>query len=168
MSLMDLDDYAAPGQGPLDVFEGVMAHCDWACERASDDELTAAVQGSWCTYQVRLVWRAEDNVLQLVSLFDMRVAENKRAAIYETLGLINERLWLGHFEMWATDGDLLFRHAMILDSDAGISSVQAELMMQAAVAECERFYPVLQFVLWAGKKPLEALDAAMLETVGEA
>ncbi len=168
MSLMDLDDYATQGQGPLDVFEGVMAHCDWACERSSDDELTAAVQGSWCTYQVRLVWRAEDNVLQLVSLFDMRVAENKRAAIYETLCLINERLWLGHFEMWATDGDLLFRHATILDSDAGISSVQAELMMQAAVAECERFYPVLQFVLWAGKKPQEALDAAMLETAGEA
>jgi hypothetical protein len=168
MALLDLDDFGFLPPTPLEVFEGVMAHCDWVCERSSDDELTAAVQGSWCTYQLRLVWRPDDNVLQLVSLFDMRVAEAKRAAIYETLGLINERLWLGHFEMWATDGELLFRHATILDSDTGITSVQAELMMQAAVAECERFYPVLQFVLWAGKKPQEAIDAAMLETVGEA
>ena len=29
---------------------------------------------------------------------------DKRAAIYETIGLINEQLWLGHFELWATLG----------------------------------------------------------------
>jgi len=37
-----------------------------------------------------------------------------------------------------------------------------------AVAECERFYPAFQLLLWGGKSPDEAVAAAMLETVGEA
>jgi hypothetical protein len=168
MAFIDQDDLAAPGLGPLEVFEGVMADSDWACERSGEDELTAAVQGSWCAYQVKLVWRAEDHVLQLVCMVDMRVPEGKRQAMYETLGLINERLWLGHFEMWATDGDLLYRHATAVDPDIGITPGQAELLIQAAIAECERFYPVFQFVLWAGKRPSEAIELAMLETAGEA
>jgi hypothetical protein len=168
MALIDGDDFILHGPGPLDVFEGVMADSDWACERSGDDELTAAVQGSWCTYQVRLVWRPDDQVLQLVCLIDMRVPDAKRQAMYETLGLINERLWLGHFDMWASDGDLLYRHATAIDAETSISANQAEILIQAAIAECERFYPVFQFVLWAGKRPVEAIELAMLETAGEA
>jgi len=39
---------------------------------------------------------------------------------------------------------------------------------KAAIEECERFYPVFQFVLWAGKTPQEAIAAALIETQGEA
>jgi hypothetical protein len=34
--------------------------------------------------------------------------------------------------------------------------------------ECERFYPVFQFVLWGGKSPAEAISAALIDTAGEA
>jgi hypothetical protein len=153
---------------PLDVFEAVCLESDLACERMGEGELCIALEGQWTTYQLRLVWREEDRSLQLVCLFDLKVPEPRRASVYETIGLINERLWLGHFEMWASGGDLLFRHAALLDGDAGVSVAQAESLIEAAVAECERYYPVFNFVLWAGKKPADALEAAMLETVGEA
>ena len=45
---------------------------------------------------------------------------------------------------------------------------QAETLVEAAIEECERFYPVFQFVLWAGKTPQEAIAAALIETQGEA
>jgi hypothetical protein len=41
-------------------------------------------------------------------------------------------------------------------------------MVDIAITECERFFPAFQFVLWGGKKPAEALAAAMLECAGEA
>jgi hypothetical protein len=153
---------------PLDVFEHVCALSDLACERLGDEELGIAIEGQWTTYQMRLVWRESDQTLQLVCLFDQKVAETKRAAMYETIGLINERLWLGHFEMWSGGGDLLFRHAALLDADTGVSAPQAEALVEAAMAECEKFFPVFNFVLWAGKSPQDAMQAAMLETVGEA
>jgi hypothetical protein len=41
-------------------------------------------------------------------------------------------------------------------------------MVDIAITECERFFPAFQFLLWGGKSATEALQAAMLETVGEA
>ncbi|MGY8985605.1 MAG: YbjN domain-containing protein, partial [Sphingomonadales bacterium] len=83
--------------------------------------------------------------------------------------LINERIWLGHFEGWLEDGVLLFRHASVLEEDQyGASLNLCETLIETALCECERYYPVFQFVIWAGKTPLEAIKTAMLETVGEA
>ena len=45
---------------------------------------------------------------------------------------------------------------------------QAESIVEAAMEECERFYPVFQFVLWGGKSPGEAIAAALIDTHGEA
>jgi hypothetical protein len=67
-------------------------------------------------------------------------------------------------------GMLLFRHAALLDGqgDAALTLEQAETLVEAAIDECERFYPVFQFVLWADKTPQEAIAAALIETQGEA
>jgi hypothetical protein len=109
-------------------------------------------------------------VLQFLALPDIRVSSDKRVATYETIGLINEQLWLGHFELWASSGLVLFRHAALLDGDEGGSLTlhQAETLVEASIEECERFYPVFQFVLWADKTPAEAIAAALIETQGEA
>jgi hypothetical protein len=116
------------------------------------------------------VWRPEDQVLQFLAFPDIKVAVEKRAAVYEVLGLINEQLWLGHFEMWSGSGLIVFRHATILDAreGEGLSLEQAEAIAEAAMEECERFYPVFQFVLWGGKSPGEAIAAALIDTHGEA
>ncbi len=109
-------------------------------------------------------------MLQILAFPDIKVAVEKRAAIYESLGLINEQLWLGHFEMWSGSGLVVFRHATILDTrdSDGLSLEQAEAISEAALEECERFYPVFQFVLWGGKSPGEAIAAALIDTHGEA
>ena len=130
----------------------------------------AFASGSWAQYELRGVWRSEDQVLQFLAFPDIKVNVEKRQAIYEALGLINEQLWLGHFEMWSGSGILVFRHATILDTrdSDGLSLEQAEAIVEAAMEECERFYPVFQFVLWGGKSPGEAIAAALIDTHGEA
>ena len=45
---------------------------------------------------------------------------------------------------------------------------QAQILVETAIDECERFYPVFQFVLWGGKTPSEAISASLIETRGEA
>jgi len=37
-----------------------------------------------------------------------------------------------------------------------------------ALSESERFYPAFQLVIWGGRTPLQAIEAALLVTVGEA
>jgi hypothetical protein len=41
-------------------------------------------------------------------------------------------------------------------------------MLSGAIDACERYYPALQFVVWAGKSAAEAMSAAMFDTEGEA
>src|SRR3546814_5686161 len=85
----------------------------------------------------------------------------------EALALINEQLWLGHFELWSNSGTILFRHGLLVGADAGLSLDLTETLIESAIDECERFYPVFQFVLWGGKTPAEALAASLIETRGE-
>jgi len=171
--LLTVDDYyeaAREANAPIDMLEQYFEAHGWSYERSGDEEILANYQGSWTQYELRAVWREEDRVLQFLALPDIRVPADKRTLIYETLGLINEQLWIGHFEMWASSGVLLFRHAALLDStgDAQLTLEQAETLIEAAIDECERFYPVFQFVLWADKTPSEAIAAALIETQGEA
>ncbi|WP_194743611.1 YbjN domain-containing protein [Thermaurantiacus tibetensis] len=161
---------AAP---PIDMLEQYFQSHNWSFERDGDEEIVAAVKGSWSDYELRALWREDDRVLQFIAQTgitlprDVAAAEVK-SALFETLGLINEQLWLGHFEWWSADGSILFRHAVLLDSDESLSLDQARVLVDAAIDECERHYPALQFAIWGGKSPEEALRAAMIETVGEA
>ena len=169
---MDMDEYELEREAsaPIDMLETYFSALGWAFERPGDDEIVSSFQGSWTQYELRAIWRPEDQVLQFLALPDIRVPAEKRAATYETIGLINEQLWLGHFELWSSSGLVLFRHAALLEGEDGSSLTlqQAETLVEAAIEECERFYPVFQFVLWADKSPQEAIAAALIETQGEA
>ena len=70
--------------------------------------------------------------------------------------------------MWSGSGLIVFRHAALVGEGDSLTFEQAEAVSEAAIEECERFYPVFQFVLWGGKSPSEAISAALIDTAGEA
>jgi hypothetical protein len=41
-------------------------------------------------------------------------------------------------------------------------------LLDITISECERFYPAFQYVIWGGKSPEEAVQAAIIDPVGEA
>ena len=85
-----------------------------------------------------------------------------------SIARVNERLWIGHFDLWTNDGLVMFRHALVLAGGVGATNQQCEALLDAALEACERYFQAFQFVIWAGKPASEALDAAMFETSGEA
>ena len=97
------DDYqsAADDAAPVDMLAALFEARGWPCEMVGEDELLTEVKGSWTSYQLRAIWRHEDNVLQLLAMPDIRVPDDKFAVICEALALINEQLWLGHFDIWS-------------------------------------------------------------------
>jgi len=160
----DGDDDAAP----VDMLASLFEARGWPCEFVGDDEISGEIQGSWANYQVRGIWRAEDRVLQLLCLPDVRVPDGKRRAVFELLAMVNEQLWLGHFDIWSNGGVLLYRHGLMLGDDGLLSLSQAQMAVEAAVEECDRFYPAFQFVLWGDKSPADALASALVDAAGEA
>ena len=171
MMLSEHDQDQEPA-APIDMLEAYYNAHGWDFER-HEDEIVATVKGSWASYELRALWREDDSVLQFLAFPDIKVTDDRHAGIYEAIGLVNEQLWIGHFELWSSSGVLLFRHAAMIDGgddgEGGIMTLAtAELLVESAIEECERFYPVFQFVLWGGKSPKEALAAALIDTQGEA
>ena len=152
---------------PLDIMEQIITANDWAVDRRSDSEMAAEAPGRWCDYGLWFSWSHEISAMHFTCAFDLKVPEKRRAALYELLALANERLWIGHFGMESEEGIPVFRHAVLLRGAPGASAESLEDMVDIAITECERFFPAFQFVLWGGKTPQDALQAAMLECVGE-
>jgi hypothetical protein len=153
---------------PVDVVEHVAALHDWSFDRAGDDEIAISVRGRWTDYQVSFTWMDDIEALHLACAFDLKIPEARRAEVLALTALINEQLWVGHFDNWAKDGIIMFRHSLLLAGGVEVADRQCEALLDAALDTSERHYQAFQFVVWAGKSAREALDAAMFETSGEA
>lgn len=166
MSLIEID-FERP-DNPVDTIETVAALNDWAFERSTEDEITISVAGNWCDYHVSFSWMEDVEALHLACAFDLKVLEPRKTEVVRLLALVNEQMWMGHFDLWSKEGVVMFRQSLLLAGGSEASSAQIEAMLANALENCERYYQAFQFVVWAGKSAAEALATAMFETAGEA
>ena len=166
MSLIDYADQS--NANPLDVVERVAATHGWSFERAGEDEITILVAGKWSDYQVSYTWMYDIEALHLACAFELKVPDRNRAEVQQLISMINEQMWVGHFDLWTKEGLVMYRNALVLAGGVEASGKQCEALLGTALDACERNFPAYQFVVWAGRPAREALDAAMFETSGEA
>jgi hypothetical protein len=100
--------------------------------------------------------------------FEIQAPVSRRAESVRLAGLINENLWLGHFDVWSDDGTIIFRHAMPMIGRDDISVGEVQAMLAAAMDAAERFSPAFQYLILGGMTPEDASAAALFETCGEA
>ncbi len=155
-------------ENPVDQIERIASHNQWSFDRDEEDEISIVVAGTWAEYNIAFTWLSDIEALHVACAFDLKVPNARRGEAAALIALINEQLWIGHFDIWPQDGVIMFRHAMLLAGGAALNVRQCEAALTSAVAACERYYQAFQFVVWAGKSGREALDTAMLETKGEA
>lgn len=153
---------------PVDTIEQLAAVNDWAFERTGEDEITISVTGDWCDYHVSFSWMEEVEALHVACGFDLRVPEPRKLEVVRLLALVNEQLWMGHFDLWNREGVILFRQSLLLAGGAEATSEQLEGLFANSLEACERHFQAFQFVVWAGKRAEEALDMVLFETAGEA
>ncbi|MEH6726306.1 MAG: YbjN domain-containing protein [Hyphomicrobiales bacterium] len=166
MSMLDVEfDRDA---NPVDFIEQLAGLNDWVFERSGDDEITITVVGSWCDYHVSFSWMEEVEALHLACAFDAKVTKKHRGEIIRLLALVNEQLWMGHFDLWTEEGVVMFRQSLLLSGGAEPTHQQLEALLGGSVEACERYYQAFQFILWAGKSAPDALAGTLFETVGEA
>jgi hypothetical protein len=153
---------------PLDVVERVLLAENLTFDRTEDGDLAFTVAGDWKDYELWFAWRPEADCLQLCLSIDRRVEKKRLAEACELVNLVNQRVWVGHFEVWSDDGEVVFRQAMALPESERPTLAQTASMIDASIEAADRFYPAFNFMLSAGKSPQEAIAACMFETVGQA
>ena len=163
-----LDIIQEPRANPLEVIEHMAMANNWSFERPTADEITLVVRGKWTDYQGSFTWMFDLEALHLALAFELKVPEHPRAELARLTSLINEQLWVGHFDLWFKDGLVMYRNALVLAGGAAPTSRQCEVLLATACNACERYYPAFQFVVWSGEGAEESLQAAMFETKGQA
>ena len=153
---------------PLDTVEQMASGHSWPFERTGEDEIALVVDGRCTNYQISFTWMHEIAALHLACAFDMKVPETRISDVRQLITLINEDLWIGHFDVWTRSGMIMFRYALILAGGGGASVRQCEAVLGAALDSSERYFPAFQFVVWAGKSAREAMDSVMVDTSGRA
>jgi hypothetical protein len=154
------------GAHPLDVIEVIAGSKEWQFQR-DEDTLSFYVEGGCAEYNLVYSWLTDIDVLHLACSFQLKVPAYRQPAVQELIMLINERLWLGHFDPYFNDGMIMFRHGTML-CDCEPDPLACEQVVTAALETCERFYAAFQYVVWAGKSGQEAIKAAAFATEGNA
>ena len=153
----------------LELVESCLTEAGWDFQRDEEDDTIQCITASkWGDMGGMFAHRHEPPALHFLITLDVKPTESRRAAIAELVMMANERLWLGHFDYWADEGVIIFRHALpMLDRvEPEVGEVRA--VLAAGLDAVNMFVPAFNFVIWAGKTPREALEAALFETAGEA
>lgn len=153
---------------PIDMVEQVARARDLESQRVDATEVHLCLTGSWRDISIWFAWREEAQVLQVGAPLEIKVPAARKDEVLKLLALINERLWMGHFDMWKDGGEIVYRHGAVLADGQQLMPGQAEILLRGAMESFERFYPTFNYVVWAGKTAEEALTASILEPVGSA
>ena len=162
---MDIHDMLL---NPIDIVEDVIHQKKWNFSRADDHELVAEISSQWCSYRLYFTWSENINALSLSITFDIRFPETKLIKAYELLGLINEQLWIGHFDITSRNGIPAFRHTILSSSDIEVLHKKFEDLVDIGIYECEKFYPSFHQVLFEEITPKEAIKFSNFEIIGRA
>ena len=154
---------------PIDLVENIFSSKSFEFERRSPDEVVVEVQGKWNNMLLFFSWEENMRCLHLSCLMDIKSTIEDRSKIFELLALANEDLWLGHFSYWTEQNMPVFKHSILLnDEDEQILNGKISQVIDIAIKECERMYPVFKVVLTKGMDPKQALYPMLMETLGQA
>ncbi|MGE0740652.1 MAG: YbjN domain-containing protein [Hyphomonadaceae bacterium] len=164
-----LDDETEVASDPMETVEGVISADErFQCERAEDGDVHFSFKCSWGESVGYFSYRHELPALLFTMGFDIQAAQSRRTEAVRLAGLINENLWLGHFDVWSDDGTIIFRHAMPMIGRDEISVGEVQAMLAAAMDAAERFQPAFHFLILGGMSADDAAQAALFEVSGEA
>lgn len=153
---------------PLRLVEETLEAKAWQYDMLNEKEILATVPSSWDNFQLWVCWQQETESLHFQCNVD-DYAGSRAPGLYELLGRVNDRLWLGLFACDESRRHISFRYTLPLrETPMPSDSAQIEDILMAAQRECEQLYPALQSLLHGGQSAEDAMKVAILHPVGEA
>ena len=169
VSYLDDEDEITTIEDPIDLAEAVLStDSRFVTERSDAGDLSFNFKAAWCGVTGFLGWREELPAVLLTVAFDLRAPESRVSDAARLVAMINENLWLGHFDLWSEDGSIVFRHSIPMVGRVELSTGEIHALLAATMDAADRFYPAFDFLIRCGRSPQEAIEAAMFETAGEA
>lgn len=142
---------------PIDDIECLFAGRQHSIERRSSNEVVVQISGKWDNMLLFFAWEEQMNCLHLSCLMNIEPEDVNLPSIFELLALLNEDLWVGYFSYWEEAQTPLFKHSLLIEpTDANLHNRLAQII-NIAITECERAYPIFHAVFKQKISPRRAL-----------
>ena len=163
-SFTDLSDSKSH---PINLLEKIIISKNWVFERPIEDEIYIEVPTKYSNLIIQVTWLKNNGRIEIRSFFYNKMDFSNNIEIYKLLNLINNRISYGHFIINENNYPTFKNSILVKDSN----NVKFDLLkdvLNYAILESERFFPMLQLVLWGGKKAEEAILFFDFKTEGKA
>ena len=120
-------------QNPIDIVEDVIHNKNWNFSRSDAHELVADIYTNMCQYRLYFNWSESLKSINFTVTFDIKFPPNKHSDIYELLAKINEKLWIGHFDITSKSGILAYRQTFFLPHENDMLFNQLEDLVDISI-----------------------------------
>ena len=152
---------------PINLLEEIIISKNWVFERPIEDEIYIEVPTKYSNLIIQVTWLKKQGRIEIRSFFYNKMDFSNNPEIYKLLNLINNRIDYGHFTI--NDNKFpTFKNSIIIKNNKNIQFDLLKEVLNYAILESERFFPILQLVLWGGKKAEEAILFFDFKTEGKA
>ena len=152
---------------PINLLEEIIISKNWIFERPIEDEIYIEVPTKYSNLIIQVNWLKNQNRIEIRSFFYNKMDFSDNVEIYKLLNLINNKINYGHFII-NENSYPTFKNSIIIKDYKSIKFDLLKELLNYAILESERFFPILQLVLWGGKKAEEAILFFDFKTEGRA
>ena len=152
---------------PINLLEEITISKNWIFERPIEDEIYIEVPTKYSNLIIQVNWLKNKSRIEIRSFFYNKMDFSDNVEIYKLLNLINNRINYGHFII-NENSFPTFKNSIIIKDYKSIKFDLLKELLNYAILESERFFPILQLVLWGGKKAEEAILFFDFKTEGRA
>jgi len=142
---------------PIDDIECLFSSRQHSTERRSSSEVVVEISGKWDNMLLFFAWEEQMNCLHVSCLINLTPENVNLPSIFELLAILNEDLWVGYFSYWEETQMPIFRHSVFIDEQDINLIKKLTQIINIAITECERAYPIFHAVLKQNIPPRRAL-----------
>ncbi|MBQ8481668.1 MAG: YbjN domain-containing protein [Alphaproteobacteria bacterium] len=142
---------------PIDDIECLFAHRQHSTERRNRNEVVVEISGRWDNMLLFFAWEEKLRCLHISCLLNLEHENTNLPSIFELLALLNEDLWMGYFSYWEETGMPIFKHSLFIAENEYDLTEKLSQLLNIAITECERAYPIFHAVLKQNISPRRAL-----------
>ncbi len=151
---------------PIDNVEVILKSNNWVFDRMNDEELYVQITGAEAEYNLYFMWDESLNALQLCCQYETEIPQDHTLQAMRTIMGLNESLWMGHFDLPTQSQKPCFRYTSVISDATAAKANHIGNLVDIALAQCERFYPVIKMLAHGTEMNQGDLTLAMMDTQG--
>lgn len=141
---------------PIDDIECLFHHNKRSLERRSEHEIAVEIAGKWDNMLLFFAWEETMKCLHISCLINIE-SDVAKSDVFELLALLNEDMWVGCFSYWEELKMPIFKHSVFIDDSEFNINTKLSQILNIAITECERAYPIFHAVFKQNISPRRAL-----------